>query len=107
MLTTYIRQKQEQIKGDILIYSCHKHRQEENMILIKDILGFIPTFLCVSIIGGMVIKGHAVKCKYKKGIICLEVILWGVISAIFEQTIQISIVAGIVVGITEVLLGEK
>lgn len=77
------------------------------MILLKNILGYIPTFLCVSIVGSIITKGHAMKCKYKKGIICFEVILWGVISAFFEDTVQISIVAGIIVGITDALLEDK
>lgn len=71
------------------------------MILLKDIWGFIPTFVCVSIVGGTVIKGHAMKCKYKKG----ECIMKKVFKQISLGLLLIITAMSILCGSTKITLG--
>lgn len=73
------------------------------------LISYVVPFLFTSCLGEVIIKDGLIKVKSKIIIICVEVIVWGIIISMCEDQyiIQINILAGIVIGISDVIFKKR
>lgn len=74
------------------------------MGLLKFICGYIPTYFLVSLILKKSPTDRTIKCKYKKIIFWIELILWLFLDNVAGKNSMISLVCGIIIGLTDAIL---
>lgn len=74
------------------------------MGLLKFICGYIPTYFLVNIILKKSSTDRKIKCRHKRIIFWVELVVWLTLDNVLGKNSMISLVCGIIIGLTDAIL---